>query len=261
MFNPTNQQLITLFKNSGLRNLRLGGTTVEGTNNAVPDQTAIDDVFGFAKAAGVKVIYSLPLLNGNSASNATTARYIWNRYRPELEYFAIGNEPDVRRYLYPPFGMGTDPAITNYDSFLAVWRSFVKAITDVVPDAKFAGPDSAGKNWTPLFARDERGLERARPCSPSIFTLAAVRSLATGLKKFPCQPPSTTYCPPTGYRERYPALARDNLDSGPYERSGLPAHRIRRLSQRHRKCQRFICTRPVGLGISALVGRARLQWR
>src|SRR5580658_4443797 len=63
MFNGTNDQLITLFKNSGLHNLRLGGTTVEGTNAAVPDREAMDDVFRFAKTAGVKVIYSLPLLN------------------------------------------------------------------------------------------------------------------------------------------------------------------------------------------------------
>lgn len=35
------------------------------TNIAFPDYEAIDNVFGFAKAAGVKVIYSLRLLNGN----------------------------------------------------------------------------------------------------------------------------------------------------------------------------------------------------
>src|SRR5580704_9968659 len=69
MFNGTNAQLITLFKNSGLHHLRLGGTTVEGTNAVVPDRAALDDVFAFAKAADVKVIYSFPLLNGNSSSN------------------------------------------------------------------------------------------------------------------------------------------------------------------------------------------------
>jgi hypothetical protein len=157
MFNGTNTQLITLFKNSGLHHLRLGGTTVEGTNAAVPDRTAIDDVFAFAKAADVKVIYSLPLLNGDSESNATTAKYIWNRYRPNLEYFAIGNEPDVKRYLYPPFGGGTDPAITNYESFLGVWRDFARAVVNAAPGAKIAGFDAAGRSWTARFAAEEKG--------------------------------------------------------------------------------------------------------
>jgi hypothetical protein len=210
MFNPTNQQLIMLFKNSGLHNLRLGGTTVEGTNNAVPDQTAIDDVFGFAKAAGVKVIYSLPLLNGNSASNAATAQYIWNRYRPQLEYFAIGNEPDVRRYLYPPFGMGTDPAITNYHSFLAVWRSFVKAITDVVPDAKFAGPDSAGKNWTPLFARDERD-SGALGLFTQHFYVGGRPFVGDGPEKIPVPAAINHILSANWVDDRYPALAEATL--------------------------------------------------
>jgi hypothetical protein len=160
LFSATNEQLITLFKNSGLHNLRLGGTTVEGTNAAVPDRLAIDSVFGFAKAAGVQVIYSLPLLNGNRATNAATARYIWSHYRPFLECFSLGNEPDVKRYLYPPFGTGADPALTNYASFLAVWRDFAQAVSEAAPGAKFAGPDAANQSWAPMFASDERGSGR-----------------------------------------------------------------------------------------------------
>ena len=37
-FSPTNIQLITIFKNSGLRHLRLGGSTVENVHAAVPDR-------------------------------------------------------------------------------------------------------------------------------------------------------------------------------------------------------------------------------
>ena len=156
MFNGTNEQLITLFKNSGLHHLRLGGSTVEGTNAAVPDRTAIDDVFAFAKAADVKVIYSFPLLNGDSSSNAATAKYIWSRYQPQLDCFAIANEPDIKRYIYPPFGSGTDPAITNYASCLDRWRKFAAAIVAVAPGATFAGPDAANHAWAPMFARDEK---------------------------------------------------------------------------------------------------------
>ena len=156
MFNGTNAQLITLFKNSGLHHLRLGGSTVEGTNAAIPDRTAIDDVFAFAKAADVKVIYSFPLLNGNSASNAITAQYIWSRYRSQLDCFAIANEPDIKRYVYPPFGTGSDPAITNYASYLDQWKKFAAAIVAAAPGATFAGPDAANHAWAPMFAKDEK---------------------------------------------------------------------------------------------------------
>jgi hypothetical protein len=157
LFSPTNSQLIALFKNSGIRNLRLGGSTVEGLKAAHPSRAVIDNVFGFAKAAGVTVIYSLPLLNGNPSQDAETARYIWDNYRPWLECFAIGNEPDIRRYHYPPFGSGSDPAITNYTSYLAQLRVFAAAITNAVPQATFAGPDAASAgNWASRFAADEK---------------------------------------------------------------------------------------------------------
>lgn len=156
LFNGTNTQLIMLFKNSGLHHLRLGGTTVEGTNAAVPDHAAIDDVFAFAKAANLKVMYSLRLLNGDAATAAENGKYIWEHYRDRLDYFAIGNEPDVKRFASPPFGEGSDTNITNYASYLTRWESFAKAVTNVAPGAKFAGPDPANQAWAKRFADDEK---------------------------------------------------------------------------------------------------------
>lgn len=154
-FSGTNTELITLFRNSGIHNLRLGGSTVEGMRAARPGPAAIDSVFAFARAAGVDVIYSLPLLNGDRAADAVTAKYIWDRYRSLLAYFAIGNEPDIERYHYPPFGSGSDPLITNYSSYLAQWNRFAAAVSAAVPGAKFAGPDAANRSWAKWFARDE----------------------------------------------------------------------------------------------------------
>lgn len=156
LFSPTNTQLITLFKNSGLHHLRIGGTTVDGTREPFPDREAVDNVFDFAREAGIKVLYSLRLQNGDPQTDATMARYIWDHYRPLLDCFAIGNEPDVKGFSYPPFGTGTDPAVTNYSSYLADWRKFASAITNAVPGALIAGPDAAGKFWGPLFAADEK---------------------------------------------------------------------------------------------------------
>jgi hypothetical protein len=159
LFSPTNTQVITLFRNSGIRTLRLGGCTVEGRNATFPNHADIDNAFGFARAADVKVIYSLGLLNGYIAWNAATAQYIWAHYRQWLTGFAVGNEPDVKSYLYPPLGSGTDPDITDYPSYLAAWRRFTAAITRAVPEATFVGPDAAAisQGWASRFVKDVEG--------------------------------------------------------------------------------------------------------
>ncbi len=166
LFAATNQQTVALFQNIGIHNLRMGGGSVDGTNAVVPTTTGIMGVFGFARAVtNLKVIYSLRLENGNSTSNAATAQFIWGSYSNYLSAFAIGNEPDFNSYHYPPYGTGTDPAITNYTSYLADWRGFATAITNVAPGALFAGPDTGdytgstwyqGKSWTQHFADDEK---------------------------------------------------------------------------------------------------------
>jgi hypothetical protein len=121
-------------------------------------------LFGFAKAADVKVIYTVRLLNGDKDQAAATAKYIQTRYAPLLDFFSIGNEPDWRSYHKK------DPNITNYPSYLSQWRQFAKAITDAVPAAKFGGPDTGsdypvpkavstdydGESWTQRFAHDEK---------------------------------------------------------------------------------------------------------
>jgi hypothetical protein len=151
LFSPTNTQLITLFTNSGIRNLRLGGGTVDGFHAAIPSRADIDSVFGFARAAHIKVIYSLRLLDGDPAADAATAQYIWMHYRPYLDCFAIGNEPNGPAYRSIAIG-----ALTNYVSYLTAWRAFAAAITSAVSGAKFAGPDAAGWKWVAQFAKDEK---------------------------------------------------------------------------------------------------------
>lgn len=152
LFSPTNTQLVTLFTNTGIRNLRLGGGTVDGPHPAIPSRADIDNVFGFARAAGIKVIYSLPLLDAKAADAADTAQYIWKHYRPYLDCFSIGNEPNE-----PPYSRARVGAITNYAEFLAAWRTFAAAVTNAVPDAKFTGPELGGwGEWLTQFARDEK---------------------------------------------------------------------------------------------------------
>lgn len=155
LFSPDNTQLITLFTNTGIRNLRLGGGTVDNSDLAVPSHADIDSVFGFARAADIKVIYSFRLLNGDAAEDAAIAKYIWDHYRANLDCFSIGNEPNEPPYRRPKFG-----ALTNYADFLSAWRKFAAVITQSVPDAKFTGPESGGWDWVGEFANDEKSSGR-----------------------------------------------------------------------------------------------------
>jgi hypothetical protein len=220
LFNATNFQLITLFKNSGLRNLRLGGSTVEGTNASVPDHADIDNVFGFARAAGINVIYTLRLLNGDPDTAAADALYIWEHYRPLLSCFAIGNEPDIRRYHYPPLGSGSDPAITNYESYLARWRIFATAVTNAVPGATFAGPDAAGATWAQLFARDEKNSGIVSLITQHLYVGGRPFITKDGPEKIPATEAISNMLSASWVKKKYPPFYEKVLT--PIVAAGLP---------------------------------------
>jgi hypothetical protein len=191
LFTPENSSLVTLSRNLGLGSLRIGGGTVDqlipaGTGS--DGFTGIDNLFAFAAAAGVKVIYSLRMLSvpanpiGDLKTiHAQAAGHIWSRYRESVASFAIGNEPDWHAYhTYP--GHPLDPAIfeetsgvpgSAYQSYLAQWRSLAAAVTGAAPGALLSGPDlgayskttytphpDSGVSWTEQLARDEKGSGR-----------------------------------------------------------------------------------------------------
>lgn len=191
LFSPVNSSLATLFRNLGLRNLRIGGGTVDELIPAGTDSdgfTGIDHLFAFADAAGAQVIYTLRLLNPEAqpagdlrSAGAQVAGYIWHRYRERVASFAIGNEPDWHAFHSYP-GHRRDPAIyeevagvpgSAYRSYLARWRSLAHAVGDAAPGAPLSGPDTgaystltytpdpdAGVSWTERFAADEGGSGR-----------------------------------------------------------------------------------------------------
>ena len=191
IFTPENSSLVTLSRNLGLGNLRIGGGTVDqlipaGTGS--DGFTGIDNLFAFAAAAGVKVIYTLRLLSipaspvsDLQAAHSQAAGHIWSHYQENVASFAIGNEPDWHAYhTYP--GHPLDPAIyeeapgvpgSAYASYLAQWRSLAAAVTGAAPGALLSGPDlgaytrmtytpdsGSGVSWTEQLARDEKGSGR-----------------------------------------------------------------------------------------------------
>ena len=187
LFSPGNESLITLFRNLGLGSLRIGGGTVDQLMPAGTGSdgfTGIDNLFAFAAAAGVKVIYTVRLLNPGAdpvgdlkSINARVAGYIWRRYPEHVASFAIGNEPDWHAF-HSYQGRPLDPAIyeevsgvpgSAYPSYLTGWQSLAGAVGDAAPGASLSGPDTgaydrltytpdpdSGVSWTERFAGDER---------------------------------------------------------------------------------------------------------
>lgn len=150
---PMHAEMITLFNNLGIKNIRVGGGSVD-VNNTIPTNADRDAFFRFVKAAGLKVEYSLRLLNGSITTDTTIAKYVWSNYGQYIKNFEIGNEPDFHSYhTYP--GHTVDPAIVEtqpgtpgsaFPSYMADWKKFAAAVTTAIPGAKFGGPDS-GSNY------------------------------------------------------------------------------------------------------------------
>ena len=121
-FDSTNTQALTLFRQLGVKSLRVGGGSVDDPETPIPTPKDIDALFRFAKAADVKVIYSFRLRDANPAQNGSLAKYIWSNYRDYLDCFTLGNEPK------------------QYSAFSRQWKTMADEIVKVVPEAKFCGP-------------------------------------------------------------------------------------------------------------------------
>lgn len=234
LFSPDNKPLIDLFRAIGIRSLRVGGGTADGPEFRIPGPADIDQLFGFAKAAGVKVIYTLRLLNGSEQQDAAIAAYIQQHYASQLVCFEIGNEPDWHSFHTSP-GHERDPRIvettaeipgTAYPSYLQDWRSFAKAIERAAPGAKFTGPDTGSdypvpgtkdtdfdaQSWTQRFAHDEKSSGRLLFVTQHDYPgqSAAGVSVSTAVDSMLSQ---------AWLKDRYEVLFEHVL--GPAEREGL----------------------------------------
>jgi hypothetical protein len=178
IFSADNLPLIALFRTIGIRNLRVGGATADDAKYPLPSIADIDALFAFAKAAHVRVIYTLRLLNGSVSDDAKAAAYIEQHYASQLSCFQIGNEPDWHSFHTAP-DHPRDPRIVEdtpndpgsaWPSFLADWNTFAAAVVAAAPHARYTGPDTGsnyplpdtkdtdfhGDSWTQLFAEAEK---------------------------------------------------------------------------------------------------------
>ena len=141
-FDAKDQALVNIFHLLGIKSLRVGAAAVDYSNVPVPQEPDIDSLFAFARVAGVKVIYSFHLKNGDPAVSARLASYIAAHDADALDCFSIGNEPNAYD--------------KTYDSYFANWKPHYDAILQAVPNAMFDGPSvyAGGKNLFPAKLAD-----------------------------------------------------------------------------------------------------------
>jgi hypothetical protein len=148
-FDANNPAVVQTFRTLGIRSLRVGANAVDDPRIPIPQEKDIDSLFAFARAAGVKVIYSFRLKDGNAAEAARLARYIEDHDADALDSFSIGNEPG---YYHP------------YDVYYAKWKPIYDAILQAVPNATFDGPSVVGEK---KFQEDNYVFNLAKAIFPS----------------------------------------------------------------------------------------------
>ncbi len=129
-FDPANEALVNTFKTLGIKSLRVGANAVDDPRVPVPQEKDIDMFFNFARATGVKVIYSFRLKNGDPAESARLAGYIAAHDADALDCYSIGNEPNF--------------FLKTFEAFFSQWKPHYDAILQAVPDAMFDGPSANG---------------------------------------------------------------------------------------------------------------------
>src|SRR6266481_10085989 len=145
-FRPDDKPLVNAFHTLGIKHLRVGGNTAERSTVPIPDRADIDSLFAFAKAASIKVIYTVRMESNSPPAAAAIAKYVMDNYKPYVSCLTVGNEPD-KPWKYP--------------AYLEEWKKFTAIILspEYAPEAKFCGPSTTpqGVEWSKSFANDMGG--------------------------------------------------------------------------------------------------------
>jgi hypothetical protein len=159
-FRPDRRSLVATFQLLGIRSLRIGGNTADRDAVPAPSRQDLASLFGFAQAAGAKVIYCLRLHGGDPAEDAATAKYLQERYGPLLDCFSIGQEPSAypvgpARPRSPEEARAGAPEKFPYETYRDDWRRFAGVIAAAVPDIRLCGPSVHNNSgWTRRFIAD-----------------------------------------------------------------------------------------------------------
>ncbi len=110
---------------------------------------AIRNLREFLDISGWKLIYGLNMGTGTVQSAAEEAAYVTDVIGSKLVCFQLCNEPDLF------YRNGIRNAQYDFKQFAGEWHSFYDGIRARVPNAPFAGPDTAYNNeWLVPFATE-----------------------------------------------------------------------------------------------------------
>ena len=99
---------------------------------------AITNLRGFLDATGWTCLYGINLGTNTPARAADEASFVAKTLGDRLEYFQLGNEPDLFfRHL-------RDPKTWSADKYFDEWLVEANAIRAIVPGARFGLPDTSG---------------------------------------------------------------------------------------------------------------------
>ncbi len=109
---------------------------------------AVRNLRDFIDACGWKHIYGLNMGTGTDKDAADEAAYVMDVFGSKLIAFQLCNEPDLF------FHNGIRNQDYDFKQFAVEWQRFYEAIRARVPNAPFAGPDTAYNNeWLVPFAK------------------------------------------------------------------------------------------------------------
>jgi hypothetical protein len=113
---------------------------------------AVRNLRGFIDATGWKLIYGLNMGTGTAEAAAAEADFVTHTMGEKLIAFQLCNEPDLF------FRNGVRKPGYNFTQFAQEWQHFYEVIRQKVPNASFAGPDTAFNNeWLVPFAKQFKG--------------------------------------------------------------------------------------------------------
>jgi hypothetical protein len=109
---------------------------------------AIRNLRDFLDACGWKLIYGLNMGTGTAETAADEAAHVMDAAGSKLIAFQLCNEPDLF------YRNGIRKADYDFRQFAVEWQHFYQTIRARLPNAPFAGPDTAYNNeWLVPFAR------------------------------------------------------------------------------------------------------------
>jgi len=109
---------------------------------------AVRNLRDFLDTSSWKLIYGLNMGTGTAEDAADEAAHVMDVTGPKLIAFQLCNEPDLF------FRNGIRNKDYDFKQFAAEWQRFYQTIRARVPNAPFAGPDTAYNNeWLVPFAK------------------------------------------------------------------------------------------------------------